>query len=102
MIDWTINVGHLITIAVILLGAVGTFWRLVYDGRARDADAARSQNDIKEIKLDLKTLNEAVSNQKLIEHRIMRLEKWYDEIRHGRGFVQQRGIDGEYGAEGRR
>jgi hypothetical protein len=70
-------------------------YRQLYDGRS-------FKNDIRDIKLDLKTLNEAVSNQKLIEHRIMQLEKWYDEMRHGRGFIQPRGIDGEYGPEGRR
>jgi hypothetical protein len=95
MIDWTINFGHIITMAMILFAGAGFYYRQLYDGRA-------FKSDIKEIKLDLKVLNEAMSNQKLIEHRILQLEKWYDEMRHGRGFIQQRGVDGEYGAEGRR
>jgi hypothetical protein len=79
-IDYSINVGHLITIAAILFAGAGFYWRQLYDGRT-------FKSDIKEIKLDLKTLNEAMSNQKLIEHRLIQLEKWWDELRRGKGFI---------------
>lgn len=93
MINWEINVGHLITMGMILFAGAGFYYRQLYDGRA-------FKLDIKEIKLDLKTINEAVSNQKLIEHRLMQLEKWWEELRRGKGFIRE-DINGEYTMRGR-
>jgi len=70
-VDPTINIGHIITIVMILFAGTGFYWRQLYDGRA-------SKSDIHDIKVDVKLLSEAVSNQKLIEHRILQLEKWWD------------------------
>lgn len=87
MIDWTINFGHLITIALILFSGAGFYYRQVFDSKV-------FKEDIVEIKSDLKILNKVVTDVALQKQAmdtqglmIANLQTEVHELRRGEGLI---------------
>jgi cupin superfamily acireductone dioxygenase involved in methionine salvage len=101
VIDWTINAGHLLTIALILFAVTGFYYKTLFDGKV-------FKEDIIEIKSDLKTLNKLLTDVALQKQgmdyqgqMIAALQRDVQEMRRGRGFIQ-RDLVGEYDDGGKR
>lgn len=88
IVDWTISLGNIFTIAFMLFVAVGFYWRQIYDSK-------EFKEDISDIKIDLKGLNRvitelALQNQRLdnFTERLNRMDIRLDEFSHGKGFIR--------------
>jgi hypothetical protein len=84
MITWDISLS---TILAILAAGAGFYFKTTYDSKV-------FKEDIVEIKLDLKVLNDiitdlALSNQRQdqMEERVNLIDKRLDDLRHRKGFV---------------
>ncbi len=87
VIDWTINVGSLVQIAVL----VGGIFAFVYSVKG---DVSKVKEDIADIKEELKELRKVFTTQvdhdgrlTRAEHDIRDLRSDIKELRHGEGFV---------------
>lgn len=94
MIDWTVNVGNLLQIVVIIGGGMWIFMSL-------RADVRVVRHDMNNLKERQAVLNEAftqlssilqkvaVQDERIGQQgsRIDRLESTVDELRHGQGFI---------------
>lgn len=87
MIEWTVSVGNLIEIAAIVGGALTMFFAMRSDIRVLG-------HDVKRIELRQDTLGQAFTQLGNIltkvavqDTRIGMIEKSFDELRHGQGFV---------------
>jgi len=90
MIDWTINFGSMLQIAIIVGGGFLVLVRMNYAGSSL-------QKEVTELKADVKKFGAIVTDNAVINNRLQNLEQDVHELRHGEGFVQgRRGIDGEW------
>jgi hypothetical protein len=92
VIDYTITVGNLVEIASIIGGGILVMVTL-------RGDVANMKAEVGEIQVEIKKIGDVLINQADQNRRIIHLEEDVRELRHGRGFVQNRslgGIDGEY------
>ena len=94
MIDWTVNVGNIIQIVVIIGGGMWMFMSL-------RADVRVVRHDMNNLKERQSALNEAftqlgtilrqvaVQDERIAQWgaRVERMEKTIDELRHGQGFI---------------
>jgi hypothetical protein len=92
VVDYTITVGNLVEIASIIGG--GLLVMITLRG-----DVANMKAEVGEIQHEIKKIGDVLINQADQNRRLIHLEEDLRELRHGRGFVQNRsvgGIDGEY------
>lgn len=84
MIDWTINVGHIITFA---LAGLGMVWAMKSDVRSLNErfDAMDKRMDGLEGNSD--KIAEAMKTLAVQAERLNNMDRRLDEMRHGRGFV---------------
>jgi hypothetical protein len=87
VIDWTISIGNIITMALAAIGAIGAFYALRTDIRIL-------RHDLKNVQLRQDVLGETLNNVSATlttvavqDERITQLSKTVDEMRHGQGFV---------------
>jgi hypothetical protein len=87
MIDWTINLGHILTIIVLVTGGAGVFYAL-------RTDVVVIKNDMSALKSRQDALGEAFTQLGNIltkvavqDERLNQMSKTIDEMRHGQGFV---------------
>jgi hypothetical protein len=97
--EWTVKLGDVLTLA----GAFFVAAAFLYNRGGKEAGDQMSLNtlstEFKEMKAELKTFSETLQKIAVQETKIELLMKWYDELRHGNGFVQgprRANIDGEY------
>lgn len=89
MFEWTINIGHVITLLSIVVGAVVAFtsiqWRIKYLDESMDNIRQRMDTMNEAFAALSKTLNQVAVQ----DSRIQMLEKMVDELRHGEGFIRK-------------
>lgn len=97
--EWTVKLGDILTMG----GAVMVAAAFLYNRGGKEAGDQMSltalSEEFKEMKSELKTFSETLQKIAVQETKIELLMKWYDELRHGDGFIQapRRGnVDGEY------
>lgn len=96
--EWTVKLGDILTMG----GAVMVAAAFLYNRGGKEAGEQMSlttlSEEFKEMKSELKTFSETLQKIAVQETKIELLMKWYDELRHGTGFVQERraNLDGEY------
>ena len=88
MFDWTVNVGHVLSLLAVLGTVIGMFF-------ATKADVRVLKSDVRRIEATILTLNEAfiqlghiLTQVAVQDNRIHMLEKNIDELRHGQGFIK--------------
>lgn len=90
MIDWTINVGTMLQISIIIIGGFMVLVRMNYNGSSL-------KKDVDDLKKDVQRIGILITDNAVINNRLQNLEQDIHELRHGEGFVQgRRGIDREY------
>lgn len=90
MIDYTINVGHILQIVVILGGGISALVIM------RNT-VINLKDDMTDMKAELKKLGDVLVTLAVTTKRLDNIEEDIRDIKHGRGFIRGRdGIDGEY------
>ena len=87
VIDWTLNVGSIIQLAVLVVGGVAAFFAVRTDVRVIRHDVGnlkQRQDDLNEAFTQLGTILTRVAVQ---DERLVSIERRVDELRHGQGFV---------------
>ncbi len=105
-IDWSISFSNLIQMAMIVCGGLSVVFMLRSDvsslkehNKQLRIDFAAMQTEIKEIGKILINLADIRGDIRELNSRVKSSEDDIRELRHGRGFIQNRsqgGIDGEY------
>lgn len=87
MIDWTVNVGNIIQIVVVIGGGMWIFMSLRADVRVVRHD----MNNMKQRQEDLgeafKQLGDILKQVAVQDERINQMNRTIDELRHGQGYV---------------
>jgi hypothetical protein len=92
VIDYTINVGHIIQIGVILGGG---FVALIVMRQS----VSNLKDDMTDMKAELKQVAKVLVTMAVTTVRLDNVEKDIRDMKHGRGFIRDRqdgGIQGEY------
>ena len=87
VIDWTVSVGNLLQIIVIVVGGVAVFFKLQGEVRIVRHDMAnmkQRQDDLNEAFTQLGMILTKVAVQ---DERLNAIAKDIDEMRHGQGFI---------------
>lgn len=97
--EWTVKLGDLLTMG----GAVMVAAAFLYNRGGKEAGDQMSlqalSKEFGEMKTELKTFSDTLQKIAVQETKIELLMKWYDELRHGDGFVQgprRANVDGMY------
>ena len=96
--EWTVKLGDILTMG----GAVMVAAAFLYNRGGKEAGDQMTlqalSKEFTEMKTEFKAFSDALKAIAVQETKIELLMKWYDELRHGTGFVQERraNIDGEY------
>lgn len=90
MIDYTINIGHILQIAVLLGG--GLYALVLMRGTVSNL-----KEDMTDMKTEIKKLGEVLVTLAVATKRLDNIEEDLRDMKHGRGFVRGRsGVEGEY------
>lgn len=97
--EWTVKLGDLFT----LVGALSVAAAFLYNRGGKEAGDSMTLNalskEFTEMKTEFKAFSDTLQKIAVQETKIELLMKWYDELRHGEGFIQgprRANIDGEY------
>lgn len=90
MIDYTINIGHILQIVVILGGG---FAALI----VMRSTLTNLKDDMTDMKAEIKKVGEVLVTLAVTDKRLENVEEDVRDLKHGRGFIRGRGgVDGEY------
>jgi prefoldin subunit 5 len=87
MIDWTVNVGNLLQIAVVVGGGMWVFQSLRADVRIVKSEIDNLTKRQDQLGEAFKQLGDILRQVAVQDQRIGQLDKIVDELRHGQGFV---------------
>ncbi|HEY1215144.1 MAG TPA: hypothetical protein VGE93_16055 [Bryobacteraceae bacterium] len=97
--EWTVKLGDLLTIG----GAVMVAAAFLYNRGGKEAGDQMTLNalskEFTEMKSEFTIFRETLQKIAVQETKIELLMKWYDELRHGEGFIQgprRANVDGMY------
>lgn len=96
--EWTVKFGDVLT----LIGALAVAASFLYKRGGQEAGVALTlealAKEFTEMKTEFKGFAETLQTVAVQEVKIGLLMKWYDELRHGQGFVRgtRTSVDGEY------
>lgn len=97
--EWTIKFGDILT----LVGAAMVVAAFLYNRGGKEAGDQMTLNalskEFTEMKTEFKAFSDTLQKIAVQETKIELLMKWYDELRHGEGFIQgprRANLDGEY------
>ncbi|HEV2160253.1 hypothetical protein [Bradyrhizobium sp.] len=96
--EWTVKLGDIFW----LVGALSMAGAFLYRRGGKEAGDSMTlqtlSREFGEMKAEFKTFSDTLQKIAVQETKIELLMKWYDELRHGTGFIQERraNIDGEY------
>ena len=98
--EWTVKLGDILTV----LGALSVIAAFLHKRGGQETGTQLTlegmSKDVTQMKTEFKEFSETLKQVAVQEVKIGLLMKWYDELRHGEGFVKgPRGIDREYTAE---
>jgi prefoldin subunit 5 len=87
VIDWTVNVGNLLQIAVVVGGGMWVFQSLRADVRIVKTEIDNLTKRQDQLGEAFKQLGDILRQVAVQDQRIAQLDKVVDELRHGQGFV---------------
>jgi hypothetical protein len=96
--EWTVKLGDILT----MVGAVMVAAAFLYNRGGKEAGDQMTlkalSKEFTEMKTEFKAFSDTLQKIAVQETKIELLMKWYDELRHGQGFVRGHrvSIDGEY------
>lgn len=96
--EWTVKLGDVFW----LVGAFAMAGAFLYNRGGKEAGDSMTLNalskEFSEMKAEFKTFSETLQKIAVQETKIDLLMKWYDELRRGEGWLQDRraNLDGEY------
>lgn len=97
--EWTVKLGDILTVG----GAVMVAAAFLYNRGGKEAGDSMTlqalSKEFGEMKTEFKAFSETLQKIAVQETKIELLMKWYDELRHGEGFIQgprRANVDGFY------
>ena len=97
--EWTFRAGDIFA----LVGGLSVAAAFLYNRGGKEAGDQMTlqalSKEFTEMKTEFKAFSETLSKIAVQETKIELLMKWYDELRHGEGFIQgprRSNVDGEY------
>lgn len=96
--EWTFKLGDVFTLFGALVVAAAFLYRKGGEGASVNITLTALAKEFTEMKTEFKGFAETLQTVAVQEVKIGLLMKWYDELRHGQGFVRgsRTSIDGEY------
>ena len=95
--EWTIKLGDILTMGGAFVVAAAFLYRRGGQEVGMRITLEALTKELTEMKTEFKSFGETLGKVAIQEMQIGMLMKWYDELRHGEGFVRgTRGIDREY------
>lgn len=85
--DWSINLGHLITIALAIISMILAYSALKSDIRVLQMQAAATKQSVEDLDDKVDSLSQVLVTLGEQKTQIEMLTKLVDELRHGEGFV---------------
>lgn len=85
--DWTMNVGHVITILGFLTGGILWFQTLKSGQDVLSRKVSDLEEDVRDLKLILNTLGKHDEKFVNIASNMTRMQKEIDDLRRGEGFI---------------
>lgn len=90
MIDWTINIGHIFTIATLVVGISSIFFGLRTDIKILRVNFKHLEGRQTSLDEAFKQLGTILTQLALQNNRMDMMQKHIDELRHGKGFVRDK------------
>ncbi len=87
VIDWTISIGNIITMALAAIGAIGAFYALRADIRILRHDMKNVQTRQEALGETMESISSTLTTVAVQNERLNQLSKTIEEMRHGQGFV---------------
>lgn len=97
--EWTIRAGDVLTMLGALSVAAGLLYRRGRDESSQEGLVEQALDELKEVKEELKKLTIIAQDMAVMKVQVGLLMKWYDELRHGDGYVQNRPQRGKLDSE---
>lgn len=96
--EWTIKFGDILTFIGLIAAAASFLYRRGGQETGMHLTLEALALQFAEMKTEFKTFGETLQTVAVQEVKIGLLMKWYDELRHGQGFVRgsRTSVDGEY------
>ncbi len=85
--NWEFNIGHIVTILTVGFAIVSIFISMRYSLISLKTDVVDLEIEIKKINEILTMLAIQKTEMNNIAEKLERLERWYDELRRGEGYV---------------
>lgn len=99
MIDYTITVGNIIEITVLVVGGAITIGGGLLAAGSFKNTVSTLKTDMTDMKTEIKKVGEVLVKMAVTQTRLDNVEQDIRDLKHGRGFVVPRsdgGINGEY------
>lgn len=90
VLNWTINVGNLLNILIMVAGITGFFYSIKSDIKILRVDLKHLEAQQASLADAFKQLGGILTQIALQDSRLGMMEKSLDEIRHGDGFIRKK------------
>lgn len=87
MIEWSVRLGDILTIAAFLGGGLAAYYQLKTDVNVLKHDFSSMKTSVDLLSTAMKGFSEIITKIAVQENRMDNIEKRLDELRHGEGFV---------------
>lgn len=89
VVDWTINLGHILTTVGMLAAAVSVFFSLKQEIKMIQSELSHVKEAQKSLSEAFVQLGKILTQVAVQDNRLNMVEKSVDELRHGRGFISK-------------
>ena len=87
VIDWSVSVGNLLQMLVIVVGGLSVFFSLRADVRVMRHDMSNLKERQEALSEAFKQLGNILTQVAVQDQRLVQMKNEIDELRHGRGFI---------------
>lgn len=87
MLGWEINVGHILQILVMAATVIGVFYGMRGEVRVLRHDVRHIEKQLEHLSEAFSQLGNILTKVAVQDARLSMIEKHVDELKHGRGFV---------------
>lgn len=87
MIDWSVSVGNLLQMLVIVIGGISVFFTLRADVRIMRHDMNNMKERQDALNEAFKQLGNILTQVAVQDQRLVQMKNEIDELRHGQGFI---------------
>ena len=86
-LDWTVNVGHVLTFMGFIGMIFGFVYALRFEVRGLRGAVGTIQDDVRAVETEIKKISEVMVTLARQEERLTAMDRRLEDLRHGHGFV---------------